>query len=82
MALSEDTSLKKERVRSKVTPRKVGVGLKRRWELSKRRFGWRLAWWGSTEKKQASHLLGLSEDTSTQTSSPIELELLVRSPPH
>ena len=29
--------------------------LKRRWELDKRR----LAWWGSTEKKEASHLLGL-----------------------
>ena len=50
---------RKERVRSKVTPRKVGVGLKRRRELSKRRLGWRLAWWGSTEKKEASHLLGL-----------------------
>ena len=33
----------KERVQSKVTPRKVGVGLKWRWELSKRRLGWRLA---------------------------------------
>ena len=44
---------------SKVTPRKVGVGLKRRREPSRRRLGWRLAWWGSTEKKEASHLLGL-----------------------
>ena len=34
--------------------KKVRVGLKRRWELSKRR----LAWWGFTEKK-ASHLLGV-----------------------
>ena len=42
-------------MRSKVTPRKVGVGLKRRRELSKRR----LAWWGSIEKKKASYLLGL-----------------------
>ena len=42
-------------MRSKVTPRKVGVGLKRRREPSRRR----LAWWGSTEKKEASHLLGL-----------------------
>ena len=33
-------------------PGKVAVGLKLR------RFGWRLAWWGSTEKK-ASYLLGL-----------------------
>ena len=42
LAFSEDTSLEKERVRSKVTPRKAGVGLKRRQELSKRRLGWRL----------------------------------------
>ena len=46
-------------MRSKVTPRKVGVGLKRRREPSKRRLDWRLAWWGSTEKKEASHFLGL-----------------------
>ena len=45
-------------MRSKVTPRKVGVGLKRRREPSKSRIGWRLAWWGST-KKEASHLIGL-----------------------
>ena len=32
LAFSEDTCLEKERVRSKVTPRKVGVGLKRRQE--------------------------------------------------
>ena len=44
---------------SKVTPRKVGVGLKWRREPSRRRLGWRLAWWGSTDKKEASHLLGL-----------------------
>ena len=30
LAFSEDTCLEKERVRSKVTPRKVGAGLKRR----------------------------------------------------
>ena len=59
MVFSEDACLEKERVRSKVTPRKVGVGLKRRRVLSKRRLGWRLAWWGSTEKNEASHLLGL-----------------------
>ena len=58
-AFSEDTCLEKERVRSKVTPRKVEVGLKRRREPSMRRVGWRLDWWGSTEKKEASHLLGL-----------------------
>ena len=47
-------------MRSKVTPRKVVVGLKRRRELNKRR----LAWWGSTEKKEASYLLGLRESTN------------------
>ena len=59
LAFSQDVCLEKERVRSKVTPRKVGVGLKRKWEPSRRRLDWRLAWWGSTEKKEASHLLGL-----------------------
>ena len=59
LAFSEDTCLEKEKMQSRVTPRKVGVGLKRRLELSKRRLSWRLAWWGSTEKKEASHLLGL-----------------------
>ena len=59
LAFSQDTSLKKERERAKVTPRKVGLGLKRRRELNKRRLGWRLAWWGSTEKKETSHLIGL-----------------------
>ena len=59
LAFSKDTCLEKERGQSKVTPRKVGVGLEWRWELSRRRLGWRLAWWGSTEKKEASHLLGL-----------------------
>ena len=39
LAFSEDTCLEKERVRSKVTPRKAGVGLKRRRELSKRKLG-------------------------------------------
>ena len=59
LAFSEDTCLEKERVQSKVTLRKVGMGLKRRREPSRRWLGWRLAWWGSTEKKEASHLLGL-----------------------
>ena len=58
LAFSKDTCLEKERVRSKVTPRKVGVGLKRKREPSRRRIGWRLAWWESTEKG-TSHLLGL-----------------------
>ena len=59
LAFSEDTCLEKERVRLKVTPRKVGVGLKRKREPSRRRWGWRLAWSGSTQKKEASHFLGL-----------------------
>ena len=37
LAFSEDICLEKERVRLKVTPRKAGVGLKRRREPSKRR---------------------------------------------
>ena len=44
LALSEGTCLEKERMWSEVTPRKVEVGLKIRW-------GWRLAWRGSTEKR-------------------------------
>ena len=55
LTFSKDTCLEKERVWSEVTPRKVGVGLKQRQELNKRR----LAWWGRTEKKEVSHLLGL-----------------------
>ena len=43
LAFSEDACLEKERVRLKVTPLKVGVGLKRRRELSMRRLGPRLA---------------------------------------
>ena len=59
LAFSQDTCLEKERVQSRVTPRKVEAGLKRRRESSRRRLGWRLAWWGSTKKKEASHLIGL-----------------------
>ena len=44
LAFSKDTCLEKERVRSKVTPRKVGVRLKRRGELNKERLDWKLAW--------------------------------------
>ena len=35
LAFSKDTCLEKEKVQSKVTPTKVGVGLKQRWEPSK-----------------------------------------------
>ena len=58
LTISEDTCLEKKRVRSKVTPRKVGVELKQRRELNKRRSDWRLAWWGFTEK-EVSHLFGV-----------------------
>ena len=37
LAFSKDTCLEKERVQSNVIPRKVGVGLKGRQELSRRR---------------------------------------------
>ena len=60
MAFNEDTCLEKKRVRSKVTQKKVGVGLKRRREFNKKRWGWRLVWWGFT-KKESSHLLGLKK---------------------
>ena len=78
LAFSEDTCLEKQRVQSKVTSRKVGVGLKRRREPSRRRLGWKLvvAWWGSTENKEASHLLGLrgrhqySDQRSNQNRAP------------
>ena len=59
MVFSEDTCLEKERVRLKVTPRKVGVGLKWRRELNKTSLGRRSAWMESNEKKKTSHLLGL-----------------------
>ena len=39
LAFSKDTCLEKEGARLKVTPRKVGVGLKQRREPSKRRLG-------------------------------------------
>ena len=76
LAFSKDTCSQKERVPSKVTTRKVGVRLKRRRETSRRRLGWRSAWWGSTEKKEASRLLGLrgrhqySDQRSNQNRAP------------
>ena len=36
---------------------------------------------GSTENKEASHLIGLRGNTSTQTSAPIKTELLMWPPP-
>ena len=57
LAFVKNTFLEKERVRLKVTPRKVGVGLKRMGALNKRKLGWRLAWCGSIEKKEALRFL-------------------------
>ena len=77
LAFKKDTCLENERVRSKVMPSKVGVGLKCRWEPS-RRLGWRLVWWGSTEKNEASHLLELrgrhqySDQRSNRNKAPCE----------
>ena len=51
LAHSKDTCLEKKSLQLKVTPRKVGVGLKRRRELNRSKRGWKLPWWGSTEKK-------------------------------
>ena len=39
LAFNDEACLENERVRSKMTPKKVEVGLKRRFELSKRRLG-------------------------------------------
>ena len=63
LAFSEDTCSEKETVRSKVTPRKVGVGIKQRREPSRRRLGWRLAWWGSTEKEAGPTLARIERKT-------------------
>ena len=82
MAFSKDICIEKEKVWLKVTPRKVGVELKWRWELNKRWFGWRSAWWGSTEK-EASHFLGLkgkhqySDQHSNQNRAPCVASITV-----
>ena len=39
--------------------KKSWSGIETEIELNKRRWGWRLAWWESIDKKEASHLLGL-----------------------
>ena len=55
------------------------------WELSKRRLGLKLTWWGSSEKKEeASHLLELrgrhqySDQRSIQNRAPAEISLWKR----
>ena len=59
LAFSKDAFFRKGKSAVEGDPKKVEVGLKWRREPSRRRLGWRLAWWGFTEKKEASHLLGL-----------------------
>ena len=59
LAFGEDTCLEKKRVRSKVIPRKVGMGLKWMGALNKRRWNWRFVWCGSVEKEEASRFFGL-----------------------
>ena len=78
LAFNKDTCLEKERVRLKVTPRKVGVGLKRRREPSKRKLGLKIRLVG--DRRRRPHICS-EEETSTQTSIPIETELLVWHPP-
>ena len=39
-------------------PEKSWSGIKTERDPSRRRLSWRLAWWESTEKKEASYLLG------------------------
>ena len=50
----------KDRVRSKVTPRNLGVGLNKRGKPKRFSRSWKVAWWGSVEKKEDSHFFGLS----------------------
>ena len=84
LAFSEETCLEKEIVQSKVIPRKVEVGLKRRQELNRKRWDWRLAWWGFTKKKEASYFLGLrgrhqySDQLSNQNRAPCMASTAVR----
>ena len=56
LAFSEDTCLEKERVRSKVTPRKVGVGLKRRREPSRRKLGLKIRLVGDPLRRGRPHI--------------------------
>ena len=64
LVFSEETCLEKEKVRLKVTSRK----LKRRWELNK----------SDPQRKREPHICSDWEvDTSPETSSPVESELLV-----
>ena len=53
------TWVPKDRVRSKVTPRNLGVGLNKRGMPRRFSRGWKVAWWGSVEKKEDSHCFGL-----------------------
>ena len=41
-------------------PKKNWSGIEVQGTLNKKRWRWRLAWWGSTEKKDASQIFGLT----------------------
>ena len=59
LGLQQRCMLRKGKCAIEGDPKKSWMGLKQRREPSRRRLGLMLAWWGSTEKKEASHLLGL-----------------------
>ena len=50
---------RKEKSAVESDPKKSWSGIEADREPSRKRLGWRLAWWGSTEKNETSHLLGL-----------------------
>ena len=50
---------RKEKIVVKGDPKKSWSGIETEVGVEEEEVGWRLAWWGSTEKKEASHLLGL-----------------------
>ena len=53
--------LKKEMSAVEGDPLESWSGIEVEGELNKKKLSWRLAWWGSTEKKEASRLLRLRE---------------------
>ena len=68
---------RKEKSTLENDPEKFVVEIKRRKKLNKKKWGWRLAWWGSNEKKEALHFLGKEEEASTLFSPPVKSEHLV-----
>ena len=58
LGLQRRYMLRKGKSAVKGDPKKSWSGVETEAEPSRRRLGWRLAWWGSTEKNEALHLLG------------------------